>query len=172
MTIGVQLLADIRDIFESRQVDRISSKELREELVALEERPWATWRKGREITMNQVARMLGKFNVTSQPIRFSDTGVAKGYYKEKFVEPWERYSVHRSENQDSKGYKVTMAMNTGQTPDSQEVTEGSCNLSKKDTGAKAGMDCNSVTVQNQESGGKHTQPDLLDPQMGEAEIDL
>jgi hypothetical protein len=63
-------------------------------------------------------------------------------------------------------------MNTGPTPDFQEVTEGSCNLSDTSTIARAGVDCNSVTVQNQESGAEHTQPDLLDPQMGEAEIDL
>ena len=63
-------------------------------------------------------------------------------------------------------------MNTGPTPDFQEVTEGSCNLSDTSTIAKAGVDCNSVTVQNQESGGEHTQRDLLDPQMGEGEADI
>ena len=90
--------------------------------------------------MNQLARMLGKFNVTSQTIRFSDKPHAKGYYKENFAESWERYGMRRSENQDLKGYKVTTAMNTGQMPDSQEVTEGSCNLSKKGTIAKAEHD--------------------------------
>ena len=60
-------------------------------------------------------------------------------------------------------------MNTGPTPDFQEVTEGSCNLSDASTIAKAGMDCNSVTVQNQEFGVEHTQPNLLDPKSGEGE---
>ena len=129
MTIGVQLLADIQEIFESHQVDRISSKELCKELEELEERPWETWRKGKPITMNQVARMLDKFNVKSQTIRFPNKPSAKGYYKENFAESWERYGVHSSENQDSKSCKVTTAMNTGPAPDSQEVTEGSCNLS-------------------------------------------
>ena len=63
-------------------------------------------------------------------------------------------------------------MNTGPTPDFQEVTEGSCNLSDTSTIAKAGVDCNSVTVQNQEFGVEHTQPDLLDPKSGEGEADI
>jgi len=56
-------------------------------------------------------------------------------------------------------------MNTGPTPDFQEVTEGSCNLSDTSTIAKAGVDCNSVTVQNQEFGVEHTQreADISDP---------
>ena len=63
-------------------------------------------------------------------------------------------------------------MNTGPTPDFQEVTEGSCNLSDTSTIAKAGVDCNSITVQNQEFGVEHTQPDLLDPKSGEGEDDI
>ena len=63
-------------------------------------------------------------------------------------------------------------MNTGPTPDSRTVTDGSCNLSDTSTIAKAGMDCNSVTVQNQESGVEHIQPDLLDPKSGEGEADI
>jgi hypothetical protein len=63
-------------------------------------------------------------------------------------------------------------MNTGPMPDFQEVTEGSCNLSDTSTIAKAGVDCNSVTVQNQEFGVEHTQPDLLEPKSGEGEADI
>jgi hypothetical protein len=63
-------------------------------------------------------------------------------------------------------------MNTGPTPDFQEVTEGSCNLSDTSTIVKADVDCNSVTVQNQEFGVEHTQPDLLDPKSGEGEADI
>ena len=63
-------------------------------------------------------------------------------------------------------------MNTGPTPDFQEVTEGSCNLSDTSTIAKAGVDCNSVTVQNQGFGVEHTQPDPLDPKSGEGEADI
>ncbi len=98
-TLGVQLLADIQDIFEAKNVDKISSQDLRDSLVELEEGPWGCWPKGgKAISMNKLAWLLGKFDVTSQSIRFPYKGVAKGYHKENFVEPWERYGVHRSKN--------------------------------------------------------------------------
>ncbi len=127
-TLGVQLLADIQEIFETKKVDRISSQELCLALEKLEERPWATWPKGKPITMNRLAWLLGKFGATSQSIRFGYKDVAKGYLKENFVEPWERYGVLPSTNEDSNSYGVTTAMNKGQNLDLDKVTEESCNL--------------------------------------------
>ncbi len=40
---GVELLSDVRDAFESLGVDRISTKDLREHLIDMEERPWCEW---------------------------------------------------------------------------------------------------------------------------------
>lgn len=48
--LRVQLLTDIRDIFEDRCTDRISSEELTVALVGLEERPWMEYSRGKPLT--------------------------------------------------------------------------------------------------------------------------
>jgi putative DNA primase/helicase len=54
-SIGVQLLADIRDIFADKGTDRIPTVELIAALVAIDGRPWAEWRHGKEITASVLA---------------------------------------------------------------------------------------------------------------------
>src|SRR5690606_13583832 len=47
---AVQLLADLRALFEARGVDRLASAEIVETLATLEDRPWPEWKAGRPIT--------------------------------------------------------------------------------------------------------------------------
>jgi hypothetical protein len=48
--IGVQLLADLRSIFESTTMDKIPTVELLEKLKEIEISPWADWGKGKGLT--------------------------------------------------------------------------------------------------------------------------
>src|SRR5205823_6346393 len=87
----VGLLADIRDLFEARGVDRIKSADLAMALVAIEGHPWAEHgRSGKPLSANGLARMLGSDNISPSTIRFgSDT--AKGYELEQFADVFARY---------------------------------------------------------------------------------
>jgi hypothetical protein len=170
-TIGVLLLADIYEIFEQQQTEKTSSKDLCESLEVLEERPWATWRKGKPISTNQLARMLKGFHVVSQTIRLG-TVTAKGYFREQFTESWDRYSVLLSKNHDLKGNIVTTPMDKGQTHDFQKVTDPPCYVSKNGPFANTGAGCDGVTAQNPENRDEHTQPDLLDPKQAGASVDI
>jgi Protein of unknown function (DUF3631) len=87
---GAMLLEDIKAIFAERQSDRVTSQALVDDLVALEGRPWADWRKGKPMTVNNLARALKPFGVTSENIRVSD-GQAKGYRLAAFSSAFERY---------------------------------------------------------------------------------
>jgi hypothetical protein len=80
-SVNVQLLTDIRSIFDEREVDRISSAELVAQLTMIEGRPWAEWRNGKPITQNSLARLLGKFEILSATIRLNGDATAKGYYR-------------------------------------------------------------------------------------------
>jgi hypothetical protein len=87
----VGLLADIRDLFEARGVDRIKSADLAMALVAIEGHPWAEHgRSGKPLSANGLARMLGSDNISPSTVRFgSDT--AKGYELEQFADVFARY---------------------------------------------------------------------------------
>jgi hypothetical protein len=88
-SIGPMLLADIRMGFNDRKTDKLFSAELCEALVAMEGRPWADW-KGKQLTPNQLARLLKAFGVTPENLRAGNK-VLKGYRCDQFEAVWERY---------------------------------------------------------------------------------
>ena len=90
---GVELLTDIKKISESG-VSEIATKELIVALCADEERPWATYNKGKPISDRQVAKLLKPFVVISETI-YAPVGSgkkdAKGYKLDKFKDAFRRY---------------------------------------------------------------------------------
>lgn len=90
MTVGTELLADIREVFETKRADRISTVELIEALCAEPEKPWATFNRGKPISPRQVSRQLGEYGIRSHTIRI---GIAtpKGFLASDFSEPFSRY---------------------------------------------------------------------------------
>lgn len=92
-TIRQILLSDIKAIFENRSTDLISSKELVEQLVKIEDRPWGDWRHGKPITQNGLARLLKPFAIHSNTIRFEGK-TPKGYQLKQFEETFGRYLSH------------------------------------------------------------------------------
>lgn len=91
-SLGVQLLADIRGIFDILAADRISTEELVERLCKLDESPWGDLR-GKPIDARGVARRLRPFDVRPKQIRLSDHETRKGYELGDFLDPWSRYLV-------------------------------------------------------------------------------
>lgn len=90
-SIGVRLLADIRDIFAARGVDKLWSEDLCTALVATEDRPWREWRRGNPINAYALARLLKPFGIHSKDIRVGGT-IAKGYRLEHFAESFSAYA--------------------------------------------------------------------------------
>ena len=104
-SVSVLLLQDIRWVFDGRPEisddgravlrgvvsDRISSAELVSQLVAIEGRPWAEWKAGREITQNGLARMLDSFGIRPGTIRLHTGQTPKGYYRSAFDDTFSCY---------------------------------------------------------------------------------
>jgi len=85
------LLADIKIAFEAKDVDRLSSEEICETLVATEGRPWAEYGKsGKPISKNQLAKRLKRFKIVPDSVRIGGK-TPKGYYRHQFREAWDRY---------------------------------------------------------------------------------
>jgi hypothetical protein len=88
-SMGVRLLADIRDVFRG---NRMSSQELVRLLVAIEESPWGSWSRawGQSLTPQAFARLLRPYEIGPQPIWFGNDQ-RKGYHRAAFEDAWARY---------------------------------------------------------------------------------
>jgi len=90
-TIGIELLADIKEVFELKAVERISTVELIKALCDDDEKPWATYNRGEKIKPRQLSKKLSGYGLTSKPIRMSSIEVVKGYEKNQFSDSFLRY---------------------------------------------------------------------------------
>jgi putative DNA primase/helicase len=83
-SVGVMLLADIRDVFTGNGVDRFASEALVKHLVEKEGRPWAEWGKtGKPMSKYGLARMLAHYEITPETVRIG-VRTPKGYKLEQF----------------------------------------------------------------------------------------
>ena len=89
-SVRVQLLVDIKVIFDGDERDQIPSAFICERLAEMEDRPWPEWKNSKPITVRQLARQLAPFGITPGSIR-TETGTPKGYKKEAFKDAWSRY---------------------------------------------------------------------------------
>lgn len=150
-SIKVELLRDIHAVYHDNNLGRLSSAELCNLLVMLEERPWGTWKHGKPMTPVQLSRLLKPFAVTLRTIRLEGQGTAKGYHLEDFADAFERYiSLLTQENPLSKGNTVTTRSQSGDDPLFRKVTEGACYVSENGLNPAPRAECDSVTFQKPE----------------------
>lgn len=91
LSLSAQLLRDIRDIFEERGCDRITTADLLAALNADEEGPWATHCKGRPLTPRSLAKLLREYGIGSQNIWVESHSSPKGYKRDQFKDAFMRY---------------------------------------------------------------------------------
>ncbi len=139
---GVDLLKDIKDIFEERGTDRIFTKDLIETLKDIEERPWSDFRKGKPISVRQLASLLRPFGILSQTLRIGDQNL-KGYKKTSYLDAFRRYIPNGA---------VTTSHRTNEadlSPSGNVTTKPNVTAENR---PQAGIDagCDVVTAKNQE----------------------
>jgi putative DNA primase/helicase len=86
-----ELLEDIKSVFESRKIDRISTHDLIADLCADDEGNWATYNRGKEINPKQLATLLRGYGIISNTLRFGNQSPAKGFERVQFLDVWARY---------------------------------------------------------------------------------
>jgi putative DNA primase/helicase len=87
---GVQMLADVRDLFRERNTDRLPSSEIVEALVQLEDRPWPEWRRGQPLSKRQLASLLRRFGIKPKQLRV-EGDKTRGYDLADFADAFSRY---------------------------------------------------------------------------------
>ncbi len=139
-SVAIQLLADLRTLFSERHTDRLSSAEICEALGMMEDRPWPEWKYAKPITMRQLAKLLGGFDVIPKPIRIGGTPI-KGYTLEQLIDPFTRYLAPSSVTE------LQPASNVGLTENSNQLLEDPVTDGKMGKCAETKA-CNRVTDGN------------------------
>jgi Protein of unknown function (DUF3631) len=76
-SLGVRLLADLRELYTTHDADRLTTADILAALVGLDETPWPDLY-GKPLDARRLARELGRYGV--KPVTFeTDSGSAKGY---------------------------------------------------------------------------------------------
>lgn len=98
VSTGTELLTDIQQIFENKQISRIRTAELVQALCDDQEAGWQTYNHGRPITPRQVAKRLAEYSIRPKTIRFGYSDTPKGYELDQFSDAFSRYLHTPSEN--------------------------------------------------------------------------
>jgi putative DNA primase/helicase len=88
---GVQLLSDIRAIFDEIGKEKLPTKKLIEMLIKIDDAPWADYRHGKPITDRQIAALLKEFGISPGNVPMPEGKRPKGYEREKFTDAFSRY---------------------------------------------------------------------------------
>lgn len=89
-SMGVQLLADMRLVFDERASARLSTADLLDALRGMEESPWADWRDGRALNAHGLSRLLRPFGVRPRLERIDGRPI-RGYLRDELEPAWSRY---------------------------------------------------------------------------------
>ena len=88
--IGILILQDLRGFFTERDANRLSSAEIVNRLIQLEERPWATWNYGKPLTARDLSKLLKPFGISPREFRIRDK-VLRGYERQDLDDAFDRY---------------------------------------------------------------------------------
>ena len=102
---SVMALADVSNIFETANKERLSSCEIVDKLLAMEDRPWREWRRGSPLTQNSLARLLNPFSIRPRAIRFAPKPVnpVRGYERGPIEEARARFVDQPCDNATEEG---------------------------------------------------------------------
>ena len=93
LSFGVRLLRDVHAVFRAAGVDRMPSAAVIEDLVKLDESPWADlW--GKPLDQRRLAAELGRYGVKAKPIKMPDGRTPRGYLvtgPDGLLDAWQRY---------------------------------------------------------------------------------
>lgn len=146
----VLLLSDIRDVFASKKVERLSSADLIEALAAMEDRPWGEYNRAqygyKQVSPRQLSQLLKGFGIAPKDIRIGERGGVKGYMLEQFEDAFSRYLTPEQPRQ---RYKQASARDSEA---STSATEDPLSRNEKPPEAAPTKGCSGVADEKGEEG--------------------
>ena len=142
-SLNEQLLKDIKSVFESKGINRISSMDLIANLCSDPEMNWVTYNRGKPITPKQVASRLGEYDISSKTLRINGPAT-KGYDLNDFKDTFARYlTTHLNSS-----VTELQANNYKAYSQKSSVTNDDGVTDKKAPEAFNSLGCNRVTDKN------------------------
>jgi hypothetical protein len=86
-SLGVRLLADLREVFGSREV--LATESVLVALQMMDESPWMDI-KGKPLNDRALASKLRRYDIKPKVLRIG-TAIVRGYQRSDFVDAWRRY---------------------------------------------------------------------------------
>jgi len=149
-TAGPMLLGDVRSVFEDKRTSKIWSADLVAALVAMEDRPWCEWKRGKPMTQNSLSRLLAPYKVRSGNVRIGPT-VARGYTLDDFRDTFGRYLTTAPPPAPPNRSATPLHPSNGAgSSDFQTATLNLDVADGKDREASNGAGCSSVANENPE----------------------
>lgn len=162
-SVGNELLADIKHIFETKQLDKISTAELIAALCEDEELSWATYNRGKPLSPRQLSKRLNDYGISSKTVRFNTYDTAKGFDKNQFLEAFTRYLSTPAKNV---LFAVTPSQvnNDGRNSVTDKETQNTIRHTKDTREATPLLGCDGVTDKTAifESGKKKDKTDFVE----------
>ncbi len=93
-SVRTLLLRDLHVLFEERGTDRLSSQDIVNALVRMEDRPWPEWGRGQSrkpLSMPGLAKLLRPFGVGPRVVKMPDGSTPRGYLRKELTDSWSRY---------------------------------------------------------------------------------
>lgn len=90
VSLGIRLLTDIRDVFDTTGTEAIFTAHLLSALYDIDDAPWADLKHGKPLTNRSLAQLLGEYDIKSGNV-YVGADQAKGYKRAWFADAWSRY---------------------------------------------------------------------------------
>lgn len=120
---GTDILSSIQEIFEQKNIDRISSADLIDALCADDEQSWATYNHGKPMSPRQLASLLKEYGIKSKTVRIG-YATPKGFEQTQFDDAFSRYLTpselirHTQQTNASKAFSVADGLGVAATSSS------------------------------------------------------
>jgi len=144
---GVMILTDIKQAFADKKVDKISSQDMVDYLIDIDDRPWCEWRHGQPMTKMTLSKLLKPFTIKPKDIRVSYT-VSRGYSYTQFMDAFNRY-LASNPSQGATVLQTSEAEAYSVAPCVLESAANNQGATRKPTGDG---ECSIVAPQNSELG--------------------
>ncbi|MGV8959357.1 MAG: DUF3631 domain-containing protein [Stenotrophomonas sp.] len=165
LSAGVELLADIKAVFENRGIDRLFTSELLDALTTDEEAPWATWNRGKPMTARQLSSRLSEYKIQSADKRRGAL-VRKGFDLIQFNDAFARYIP--SPDTPAASATTLQAIHSNGFEGFPSATGSHCVADQKQPKAIQGNGCSAVADRNHLLSGNRSAADAYRHAKGEA----
>ncbi len=156
VSLSAELLCDIEEVFQRKSLDRITTAELIESLISDDEKPWATYSRGKPMSPRQLAKRLHEYGIQSQSIRVGQ-GTAKGFMLNRFDDAFSRYLTPKATPPHVAGTTAQIDINPYVARASAVPDKTDCDDTQNFTGTRnplLSLGCAVVTDRNDAVGEK------------------